>query len=66
MFDNNWIETPAPIAQAKCFLEGLATITWKHSVFAPGIIHDGSHIFDPDGYNKARVEKQNGCKQTKF
>lgn len=54
------------MAQAKCFVEGLSAITWKHSVFAPGLIHDGSHIFNPDEYNKARAEKQNGCKLTKL
>ena len=55
-----------PLAQAKCFIDGLAPITWRHSIYAPGILNDGSHIFDPDGYNKARVEKQNGCRDMKF
>lgn len=56
-------KNPIPMSPAKCFIDGLANISWKHSVFAPGVIHDGSHIFNPDGYNRARISKQNGCKK---
>ena len=65
-----WIEAPIPFKEAKCLMDKLNGIGWKHNILNPGVINDGSHEFNETGLtlkqlNDFKLFKQVGCKDLK-
>lgn len=60
-------KSPTPIPAAKCLIDGLEAIGFKHNPKYPGLIYHESLLSKNNNqYNKLREFKQVGCEQEKF
>jgi hypothetical protein len=55
-----------PVAEAKCFIDGLYALKWKHSLLDPGTFHTDYYQNHLVSYNKQREAIQVGCAGKKF
>ena len=61
------IEIVIPVAEAKCFIDGLKAIGWHWTRTNPTTIDTGMlHKNDIKAYNFLRESQQVGCADTKF